>query len=91
MLIENHGNVDARGNDQWTALMIAAHAGKREVAKMLIENNASIDAGNRDQRTALMFAAHQGHEQIVQMLLENDIRAKMAPSLMQGVAINGRL
>ena len=55
-----------------TALHLACHCGKYEVAKLLVENDADMTCVSDDiEWTPLHFAVGKGHVNIAKMLLEN--------------------
>ncbi|KAF2175014.1 ankyrin [Zopfia rhizophila CBS 207.26] len=64
-------NVNARGNDGWTALQAAAGGGHVEVVDKLLAANANVNsvAAPYDGRTALQAAAGGGHIEVVDKLL----------------------
>ena len=54
----------------WTALHMAAAAGKLELIKVLLERGASVDTLDKQQFTPLMFAAAGGHLKLAQVLVD---------------------
>ena len=63
-------DVNAKGDDEWTALMCASKEGHTEIVSMLLEKGADVDVKHNDGTTALMFATMKGHSEIVSKLLE---------------------
>lgn len=53
-----------------TALMWAAEAGEKEIARALLAAGAAVDRPNRKDGTALMYAAVEGEYEVLQLLLE---------------------
>jgi serine/threonine-protein phosphatase 6 regulatory ankyrin repeat subunit B len=62
-------DIDAKNNDGFNALMVAAANGKDEAAKALISKGANVNAKTNDGWTPLMFAAEKGHLTTIQILL----------------------
>ena len=56
-LLNEGADVNARNQDGWTSLMMAALGGHLEVAKLLIDKGADVNAKNNAQGTALMVAS----------------------------------
>jgi len=77
-LIENGADINAKNNNDYTALINAAINGYTAIVELLIENGADINAKNNNGNTALTLAAYNGHTDIVKYLIENgaDINAK---------------
>jgi len=78
LLIENGVNVNAKGNNGWTALMHASSGGYLAIVEILIKNGADVNAKNINGSTALMVASMKGNEDIIDMLIKNgaDVNAK---------------
>lgn len=70
LLGEPHADADASDNNGWTALHVAAFAGRLEAARLLIQHGACLDAVDQQQNTPVMFAALRSHIALVQLLLE---------------------
>ncbi len=77
-LIATGADVDAKGNDGWTALHYTGFHGQVEGARLLLEKGADINAKDNDGWTALHFAAYNNRIEAAQLLLEKgaDINAK---------------
>lgn len=73
--------VDINGKDRegWSALMVAAYCGHRDLVKFLLNAGAAIDDRDSYGYTALMHAVYRGHKDSVALLLERgaDIHAKI--------------
>ncbi|MCH2379054.1 MAG: ankyrin repeat domain-containing protein, partial [Pedosphaera sp.] len=71
-------DLNQRGVDQNTPLMIAITFGRLDVAKALIKGGVKLNLKNKEGNTALMTAAFLGQPEIVKALLEKgaDINAK---------------
>ncbi len=61
--------IDARDDDQETALMEAADEGKLSALANLIAAGANVNLRNEDGETALMMAADEGYNGIVEALI----------------------
>ncbi|MCX6773470.1 MAG: ankyrin repeat domain-containing protein, partial [Candidatus Micrarchaeota archaeon] len=77
-LLKAGANIEAKDNDNWTPLMIAAMNGHTQTCALLLEHNASIDAKENDGRTALIIAANNGRTQTCALLIGKgaDVNAK---------------
>jgi len=73
ILIEAGANVNAYTSDGDTALMLAAHAGHLDMARVLVESGADVNArglGDTPFATsALAYAVDEDHEDIVRLLV----------------------
>ena len=65
-------DVNAVDKDGWTALMIAAGNGEKEVCELLIEKGANVNAVDKVRRTALMAAASNSHKEVCHLLIEKE-------------------
>ncbi|KAF1965940.1 hypothetical protein BU23DRAFT_664180 [Bimuria novae-zelandiae CBS 107.79] len=63
-------NLDAETKLGNTALMTAARAGNKSLAKDLIRVGADVNKRNSNGVTALELAARKGHQRVVKLLLE---------------------
>ena len=63
-------DIDYRGTNGKTALMIAAREGNKDLVDLLIERGADINAKNINDGTPLMFAAINGNPEIISMLID---------------------
>ena len=61
-------DVDARDRYGNTALMLAAHAGQREVVETLIAHRANLDVTAKFGLSALMLALVAGHAEVARLL-----------------------
>ena len=68
--LDNAIDIDHRGTNGKTALMIASRDGNKELVDLLIERGADINAKNINDGTPLMFAAINGSPEIVTTLLD---------------------
>jgi ankyrin repeat protein len=59
LLIENGVNVNAKGNNGWTALMHASSGGYLAIVEILIKNGADINAKNNLGKTAAIYASEK--------------------------------
>jgi uncharacterized protein len=63
-------NVNAVGAHGYTALILAALHGNKEIVEMLLKDpKINVNAANNLYNTALIYAAIQGNKDIVEMLL----------------------
>lgn len=71
-------DLNQRGVDQNTPLIVAITFGRLDVAKALIKGGAKLDLKNKEGNTALLSAAFLGQPEIVKALLEKgaDVNAK---------------
>ena len=71
-LLINEGkvNVNAKQNQQITALMLAAKRGHLEIVKLLIQNGVYLDAMDSQRWTALCFSIDADHGHVARALLE---------------------
>jgi len=74
-LLKKGAEVNVKGKDELTPLIITAQYAKDEpaveIAKMLIEHKADVNAKGFDGVTALMTAAMQGKLKLLKLLLEH--------------------
>ena len=78
-LIAEGADVNAKNNEEWTALMIATTTGNTDIAKLLIDNKSDVNAKDGDGNTALMKGAIiGGSTAIVKLLIDNkaDVNAE---------------
>jgi uncharacterized protein len=68
LLLRHKARVDARGQDQRTALMQACAAGNAEVVALLLDSGADRNAHDAHGLTPLLEAAGHGHTAVVQRL-----------------------
>ncbi|MEO5596078.1 MAG: ankyrin repeat domain-containing protein, partial [Lysobacteraceae bacterium] len=68
LLLKHKARVDARGNTQRTALMLACEAGNPEIVGTLLDARAAINARDGGGMTALMHAAANGNESVLPRL-----------------------
>lgn len=61
-------DVDARDRYGQTALMLAAHAGHREIVEILIAHRADLNITAKFGLSALMLALVAGHTEIARLL-----------------------
>jgi uncharacterized protein len=67
-LLDRGTNVDSRDRHGQTALMLAAHAGHREVVEALIAHRANLNTTAKYGLSALMLALIAGHAEVVRLL-----------------------
>lgn len=64
LLLKNGADVNARDEQDMTALMWASERGHTEMVKLLLENGADVNANNNDGQTALMVVCDCDEEYI---------------------------
>ena len=69
-LLTARANIEHKGVDGCTPLILAACFGHEEVVRLLLAAGARIDAASQSHSTAILEAAEEGHERIVRMLLD---------------------
>ena len=72
-LIEKEATLEAKNDENWTALMMACRYGQEQVALALIEKEAALEAQNHQDMTALMFACQHGQEQAALALVKKGV------------------
>jgi ankyrin repeat protein len=60
LLIENKSEVNAKQNDGWNSLILAAIRGHSNVVELLINNNANVNYKGKDGVNALMWGIIDG-------------------------------
>ncbi|TYZ66673.1 hypothetical protein PybrP1_000580, partial [[Pythium] brassicae (nom. inval.)] len=95
-LLEQGAEVDARGEDNRTPLMIAVRFSQhKEIVDLLVANGANINARDTCGWTPLYFAACWSTQAIVELLLARgasiDMRTSAGSTPLIGAASNGRL
>ena len=77
-LLDRGTDVDARDGHGQTALMLAAHAGHREVVEVLIGHRANLNTTAKYGLSALMLAIVAGHADVVRLLADagTDLRLR---------------
>ena len=67
-LLDRGTDVDSRDRHGQTALMLAAHAGHREVVEALIAHRANLNTTAKYGLSALMLAVVAGHAEVARLL-----------------------
>ncbi|KAM4724216.1 kinase D-interacting substrate of 220 kDa B isoform 2-T4 [Anableps anableps] len=70
--LDKFRDVDCRGDNGQTPLMVAAELGNLEIVQELIRRGATVNMDDVDCWTALISAAKEGHIEVVRELLENN-------------------
>uniref|UniRef100_A0A667XN04 Kinase D interacting substrate 220 n=1 Tax=Myripristis murdjan TaxID=586833 RepID=A0A667XN04_9TELE len=70
--LDKFKEVDSRGDNGLTPLMVAAEQGSLEIVRELIRRGANVNLDDVDCWTALISAAKEGHIDVVRELLENN-------------------
>ena len=71
VLLAQGTDIDSRDRYGQTALMLAAHAGQRELVEMLIAHRANLNVTAKFGLSALMLAIVAGHEEIAILLAQS--------------------
>ena len=70
-LLKNNVKVEAKGDDGFTALHLAARYGYDSVVEFLIRRlGAEVNAESEDGKTALHFACAGGHDSVIELLIQ---------------------
>ena len=69
--LEEGVDINAAGDNGYTALHVAAVEGHANVAEFLLANGADANAANNNDYTPLHFAVLEGHQDVVEVLLAN--------------------
>ncbi len=77
-ILDQGANVNARGSNGSTALMMACWWGHLEVARLLLDRGANVNAKSPDGYTALMEACRFGRFEVAKLLLKRgaDVHTK---------------
>lgn len=67
-LLQKGADVNQRGRDKMTSLIIAGQKGMLEVCQWLISKGADLHAKDRFNKTALNWAKANGHRKVVEFL-----------------------
>lgn len=70
-LLAQGTDIDSRDRYGQTALMLAAHAGQREIVETLIAHRANLNVTAKFGLSALMLAIVAGHEEIAILLAQS--------------------
>lgn len=70
-LLAQGTEIDSRDRYGQTALMLAAHAGQREIVETLIAHRADLNVTAKFGLSALMLAIVAGHEEIAILLVQS--------------------
>jgi ankyrin repeat protein len=63
-------NVNVKGNNNVTPLILASQQGKLDVVAFLLDRGARVNDVMTDGKTALLMASKNGHTEIVKRLME---------------------
>ena|SRR5713226_6623630 len=67
-LLRNGAKIEARANDDWTALTIAAERGYVEIVRLLLEKGARVNAKEGGGHTPLFWAERNKHKEVEELL-----------------------
>ena len=72
LITEQKADLEARDDDQWTALIHAAYKNHTAVIKVLLQHNASVKAKTKYGGHAAYLAARSGYLDALKMLVDRD-------------------
>jgi ankyrin repeat protein len=72
--LEGGANINARANDDWTPLTIAARKGHVKVVELLLDRGADINKREGGGHTALFWAKKYKREAVIQVLMNHGAR-----------------
>lgn len=94
-LIKNGTNLNAKEENGWTALSLAAWHGYSEIVECLIKHGADVNASDKDGSSPLYYAAGRGYSEVVKLLMKHkaDVNAKdkFGDTPLHHSAANGKL
>ena len=94
-LLSQGADVNGRGADSSTALIMAARNGRSRIVKMLLEYGAHVDAKDTRGETALIHAAGNGDLKVATILLEANaninLQSKIGNTALLQASRNGSL
>ncbi len=94
-LIKKGADVNAKGKNGQTALMVAANWGKLDVVKCLVEHGADLEAKDKYGNTALFGAAINGQLDVVKCLAKNgadlDVKDNFGETVLMNATRDGNL
>ena len=71
LLSDSQCQVDAKGQDGYTALHYSCRYGHVDIVRTLVSNKASVNAMTDSGETPLLLAAREGHDNVVHALLSD--------------------
>ena len=84
-LLDSGVDVNAKRDDGFTALLLAAFFGRTEIVGLLLERGADIHAKTRFGTSALVWATARGFPKIVNVLQKAEQRAAAPPKVLTPV------
>jgi ankyrin repeat protein len=69
-LIDHGADVNAKGGNGYTALILASFYGHIDIVRLLIDAGADVNASSNTGSTALMLASDCGYLDIVRLLID---------------------
>ncbi|XP_048476437.1 ankyrin repeat and death domain-containing protein 1A-like isoform X3 [Rhincodon typus] len=78
-------NVNAKNNDNRTALHWAVAGGNEDAVKLLLDHNANVDIEDKFGMTPALLAAWFGHLQLLQILVNAGAKVTIRNSIGQGI------
>lgn len=67
-LLSAGANIEARANDDWTALTVAAREGHADVVRVLLKHGAAVNAKEGGGHTALFWATKYNRTEVIALL-----------------------
>ncbi|KAN0107098.1 Ankyrin repeat-containing domain protein [Russula decolorans] len=74
LLLDRGADINARDNNDWTALHTAAVDGYIEVIRVLLEHGANVGAENKQGETPFTLAKGWRHDEVIKLLSEHGTR-----------------
>jgi serine/threonine-protein phosphatase 6 regulatory ankyrin repeat subunit B len=71
-IISDVKDINIKGENDLTALMIALKNENEDVVKILLKNSADVNIKGPSNRTSLMFGVETGNENIIKLLLDEN-------------------
>ena len=71
ILLDNNADINKKGRDGYTPLMMAVRRANINLIEFFIENNADINMEDPEKNTALIIAAQNHKDDIFELLLKN--------------------
>ena len=71
ILLDNNADINKKGRDGYTPLMMAVRRDNINLVEFFIENNADLDMYDPEGNTALIVAAQNHKYDIFELLLKN--------------------
>ena len=81
LLLEKGAPVNAKSNENITALLMASERGHKDIIQILLDKGADVNAKDSDGLSPVLLAAQKGYKDVVTLLLnqgaDGNVRAKI--------------